>query len=73
MKPGEFARIQGDPPRAVLPDGHVLLGDLKSVGPPFSTALRDPSTGERTVADSPGPADIARCERPCQCCSIPIA
>jgi hypothetical protein len=43
------------------------------VGPPFSTALRDPSTGERTVADSPRLADIARCERPCQCCSIPIA
>ena len=51
-KPAAFNYIQGDCSGCVLADGRVLLGNLQTTSPPFSTALWDPVTNVWTVAGS---------------------
>jgi hypothetical protein len=52
-KPDAFNYIQGDASGCVLADGRVLLGNLQTTSPPFSTALWDPvNNNEWTVAGS---------------------
>jgi hypothetical protein len=51
-KPDSFGWIQGDASGAVLADGRVLLGNLQTTSPPFTTALWDPVTDDWTVAGS---------------------
>jgi hypothetical protein len=51
-KPAAFSWIQGDASGAVLADGRVLLGNLQTTSPPFTTALWDPVTNDWTVAGS---------------------
>ena len=51
-KPDAFNYIQGDASGCVLADGRVLLGNLQTTSPPFSTALWDPGCNNWTVAGS---------------------
>lgn len=51
-KPDAFNYIQGDASGCVLADGRVLLGNLQTTSPPFSTALWDPGRNNWIVAGS---------------------